>query len=63
MDATYAGMTVGTTIDAVRSFLLLTEDQPAASRRPEALADQYAQLPSWVGGLFPGFSRTLISGV
>ncbi len=33
----------------------LDRDQPAASRRASALADQYAQLPGWVGGLFPGF--------
>ena len=40
----------------------MTEDQPAASRRASALADQYAQLPGWVGGLFPGFSQSLRLG-
>ena len=34
-------------------------DQPAASRWASAQADQYAQLPGWVGGLFPGFSQSL----
>ena len=38
---------MGEIVARLRRFGQLTEDQPAASRRASALADQYAQLPGW----------------